>query len=109
MLKITLALLAVSALESPPLPPYADAIRCAGLMEAASNIAGPESAEGMRRFDHAIFWGMAASEAGRKEGVASSKFKQDQNDARTLAEGQLKAADPAAQTELDACTAQVRP
>lgn len=91
-----------------PLPPYAESIRCAGLAEAASQASDGRSQEGRRLFDAAMFWGLAASEGGRKEGVAAGTFKSDQVSARLRAAGEL-APGAAAKAELDACVARVPP
>jgi hypothetical protein len=92
------------------LPPYAESIRCAGLAEAAANLepGGPAANRGAA-FDAAIFWGMAASEAARKDGLSGERFTADQVEAAAKAERELRAPGTDALTELALCIARVPP
>jgi hypothetical protein len=91
------------------LPPYAEALRCGGLTEAAASTGDPSSDAGRAAFDAAIFWGLAASEAARKAKLPAARFTSDQKDAAALARGQLEARSAAAWAELDACLKRVPP
>jgi len=61
------------------------------------------------RYDHAVFWGLAASEAARKAKVTGARFKQDQLDSGAAALAQLKEGDAKSTAELDTCRRQVPP
>lgn len=102
-----IALLALALVQQGELPPYADSIRCAGLSEAATKLATPDSDEWRKSFDAALFWGLAASERGQKDRVLATRFKADQVAAREKALGELKAGDAAAKAELAACLKRV--
>jgi hypothetical protein len=81
------AFLLIAAAPKGPLPPYSEALRCAGLTEAWTNQVDQKSPEWSARWDKAIFWGMAASESGRKAKVSGKTFTADQaRDAGALAE-----------------------
>lgn len=103
----SLALLAAAA--PPQLPPYAKALRCAGLLEASVKRLDPASAKGRVHFDAGIFWSMAAADAARAEGHSAARFEQDQLDVGAAAGAQLDARDPAAAAALDACLKAVPP
>ena len=90
-----------------PLPPYPEALRCAGLTEAWTNQVDQKSAEWNVRWDKAIFWGMAASEAGRKARVSGKTFTADQVREAAEAGAQLEARDAGALAELAACVDRV--
>jgi hypothetical protein len=90
-----------------PLPPYPEALRCAGLTEAWTKQVDQKSAEWSERWDKAIFWGMAASEAGRKAKVSGSTFTADQVREAAKAGGELDARNEGALAELAACVERV--
>jgi len=99
---------APAAAGRPSLPSYPKALRCAALTEAAAGLAAG-TADEAARFDDAVFWGLAASEAARKAKLASARFKQDQRQSGAAALAQLKAANSGASAELEACREQVPP
>jgi hypothetical protein len=104
------ALLLTAAAPAAPggaLPPYPEALRCAGLTEAWTKQVDQKSAEWSVRWDKAIFWGMAASEAGRKAKVSGSSFTADQVREAATAGVQLEARDAGALAELAACVERV--
>jgi hypothetical protein len=110
---LTLALLLTPGLaeaKKPKLPPYAQSIRCAGLAEVAARPGKdgkrPESGTA---FDAAIFWGMAASEAARNNGISGEQFTADQLAAAAKAEKELFGPGTDALTELARCIARVPP
>ena len=90
-----------------PLPPYPEALRCAALTEASARLANPKSEEGRERFDKAIFWGMAASEAAQKAKLTGARFTRDQLDWGAVALAELKAGKRSALAELEACRKRV--
>jgi hypothetical protein len=90
------------------LPPYVRSLRCAGLSEAMMEIASTDK-DRAPWYDAAMFWGLAASEAARKDGLPSARFKQDQLDAEESAEAELKTGDVRAQGEASQCLRQVPP
>jgi hypothetical protein len=91
------------------LPPYAQALRCAGLAEAAAGLSNASSAAGRRHFDGAIFWGLATSEAARKANLPAERFTIDQQQAAALGRNQLEVGDVGALAELAACLKRVPP
>ncbi|HEX8584336.1 MAG TPA: hypothetical protein VF680_07995 [Allosphingosinicella sp.] len=109
---LTLALLlapGLAAAKEPKLPPYLDSIRCAGLAEAAakSEVGGIRSSK--VNFSAAIFWGMAASERARKDGLTGARFTADQLAAAARADSEFKAGSKAAADELARCIARIPP
>jgi hypothetical protein len=108
---VLIAMLAAGPQAGPPsgLPPYADAIRCAALAEAAAETASHSSGDGKRLFDAAIFWGMAASEGARKAKLPAARFTSDQSEAAAAARVELEKRDEAASAELATCLERVPP
>ena len=47
---------------------YAEAVQCAGLTQAASELEGGESVEGKRLYDAALYWSLAAMQAATAAG-----------------------------------------
>jgi hypothetical protein len=91
------------------LPPYAESIRCAGLAEAAAKLEPGGVSAKSASFDAAIFWGMAASEAARKDGLSGERFTADQVEAAAKADRELRGPGTDALTELAFCIARVPP
>ena len=98
------------AAAAPPreLPPYGYSLRCAGLAEAAAE-AGKDTPEGSRAYDAAIFWGMAASEAARKDKVTAAQFTADQKREAATAAAQFQDAPHPAHEEFERCVSEVPP
>lgn len=106
---MTIHMAAIGALalaQQVALPEYASAIRCAGLVEAGDELVADEAAS-KPLFDAAIFWGLAASERARKDGVSTQQFKADQERARAKALDELKREDPGAGEEIIDCVMRV--
>jgi hypothetical protein len=99
---------AAPAAKRPPLPPYPYALRCAALTEASAKLSEGTPDEPLR-FDQAVYWGLAASEAARKAKLGGKRFTQDQLDTGRAALAELKAGKAAATLELEACRRQVPP
>lgn len=88
------------------LPPYPDALRCAALTNAAAKI-GKGTPQESALFDHTIFWGMAASDAGRAAGKTAKAVEADVARDGAAAEARLRAQDGATTSALAACVRQV--
>lgn len=82
---------------------YDEAVRCAGLTQAASELEGGESEEGRRLYDAALYWSLAAMRAGVAGGKSSAAAEADQTRARIEAVRQLGLQQPAARTALQRC------
>ena len=104
-----LAASASPAGAKPKLPLYPEALRCAALTEAWAKQVEILSEEGRKRFDGALFWGLAASDSARHARLTAAKFKQDQRESGALAAAELAKGDSSAAAELQACVARVPP
>lgn len=87
-------------------PPYPEALRCAALTNAAAKI-GKGTPQESALFDHTIFWGMAASDAGRAAGKTARAVEAEVAREASAAESRLRAQDGATSTALAACVRQV--
>ncbi|ODP36132.1 hypothetical protein [Sphingomonas turrisvirgatae] len=90
------------------LPPYPDALRCAGLTSAANNI-GKGTKESSQLFDHLIFWSMTAADAGRAAGKNARQVDADTSREATAAEARLRAQDGGTSAALADCVRRVTP
>lgn len=95
-----------SGASAQKLPPYPDALRCAALTNAAAKI-GKGTPQESQLFDHVIFWGMAASDAGRGAGKTAKAVEADVARDAAAAESRLRAQDGATAAALAACVRQV--
>lgn len=84
---------------------YDEAVRCAGLAQAASELEGGESANGKALFDVALYWSLAAGQAAMAAGKPPAVADADQNRARILAVRQLNAGTETARADLRRCRA----
>ncbi|MFN6982584.1 MAG: hypothetical protein ACK4NU_11730 [Brevundimonas sp.] len=100
---LTIASLLMQHAPNVGLVSYEEAVRCAGLTQAASELEGGESAEGRRLYDAALFWSLAAMQAATAAGKPSRAAEADQTRARIEAVRQLNADAPAARTALRRC------
>jgi len=82
---------------------YDEAVRCAGLTQAASELEGGESVQGRRLYDAALYWSLAAMQAATAAGKPASVAEADQTRARIAAVRQLSAETPQARTALQRC------
>lgn len=98
---------AFAAQDTPrtPLISYDEAVRCAGLTQAASEMEGGESANGKALFDAALYWSLAAGQAAQAAGKPATFADTDQSRARITAVQQLNANNPAARADLQRCRA----
>lgn len=95
-----------SGASAQKLPPYPDALRCAALTNAAAKI-GKGTPQESQLFDHVIFWGMAASDAGRGAGKNARAVEAEVARDAAAAEARLRAQDGATSSALAACVRQV--
>ncbi len=99
-------LFASSGASAQKLPPYPDALRCAALTTAAAKI-GKGTPQESALFDHVIFWGMAASDAGRGAGKTAKAVEAEVTRDAAAAEARLRAQDGATTGALATCVRQV--
>ena len=82
---------------------YEQAVRCAGLTQAASELEGGESREGQTLYDSALYWSLAAMNAAQASGRSDVLAEAEQTRARITAVRQLSQDDASAQAELARC------
>lgn len=82
---------------------YAEAVRCAGLTQAASELEGAESAHGRSLYDAALYWSLAAMQAGQAAGRTTVLAEADQTGARVAAVRQLTEQDAETRAALARC------
>jgi hypothetical protein len=60
-----LAVLSLTGAQAAPVQPlpYEEAVRCAGLTQAASELEGGESGEGRALYDAALYWSLTATQS----------------------------------------------
>ena len=102
---LILAGLALQASPQAGLVSYAEAVRCAGLTQAASELEGGESAEGRALYDAALYWSLAAMQAGTAAGKTSQAADADQTRARIQAVRQLSGGGAEVRAALARCRA----
>jgi hypothetical protein len=83
----------------------AETVRCAGLTQAAAELAGGESDEGRALSDAALFWSLAAAQSGAIQGLSELDADRELTQARVAAVRSLSSGDAGAQRELEACVA----
>lgn len=82
---------------------YDDAVRCAGLTQAASELEGGETARGRLLFDAALYWSLATGQAADAAGRAPQISDNDQTRDRIRAVHELSRGDAAARGDLNRC------
>ena len=82
---------------------YAEAVQCAGLTQAASELEGGESVEGKRLYDAALYWSLAAMQAATAAGKSAQAAEGDQTRARIAAVRRLSADGAAGRAALRQC------
>lgn len=103
MFAILAAVIALNAPQQAQAAPYEDAVRCAGLTQAASELEGSESSRGRTLFGAALYWSLTAAQASRTAGRTESQVDADQTRARVRAVRELSAGDATAKTALETC------
>jgi hypothetical protein len=106
---LALTLAATAEARKPELPPYPEALRCAVLTAAYMRQVPTASKEGLDRFDKAMFWGFAASEAARNAKLPGGQLDKDIDERLKPAQAELKARDARAKAELKDCLKRVPP
>lgn len=101
----TLAIASLMLMQQTPasLVSYEEAVRCAGLTQAASELEGGESDEGGKLYDAALYWSLTAIQAATAAGKPGRTADADQTRARIEAVRQLNADAPAARAALQRC------
>lgn len=109
-----MALMAVLSLgaaqaASQQTPSYDEAVRCAGLTQAASELEGGESGEGRSLYDAALYWSLTAMQMAQSAAPAAARpaaaAETDQTRARIRAVRELTARDAGARADLRHCRA----
>ncbi len=90
------------------LPPYPEALRCAGLTGAAARI-GKDTPQSSQLFDQLIFWSMAAADSGRAAGKTAKAVDADTTREAAAAEARLRAGDATTSAALADCARRVPP
>ena len=103
LLALSSLALAFQATPSVGLTSYEEAVRCAGLTQAASELEGGESREGRALYDAALYWSLAAMQAATTAGRNPTAAENDQTRARIEGVRQLSADAPAARAALRQC------
>lgn len=104
-LAAALLLTAPQAQATPRLVSYDEAVLCAGLTQAASELEGGESAEGRALYDAALFWSLSAMQAGQATGKPAAAAEADQTRARIDGVRRLSAGSGEARAALARCRA----
>lgn len=106
MLGLGLALV-LAAQQAPALTSYEEMVRCAGLTQAASELAGGEGAEGKALMDAALYWSLTALQAATAAGKGPTVAEADQTRARIQSVRLLSNGSPEARAALQACRQRV--
>jgi hypothetical protein len=91
------------------LPAYDDALRCAALTGAQLDIEVRDTPAWHKAWDEAMFWGMALSERGRKDGMTADRFEVDLKTAVEQLAVPLRAGNARLRAEHAACVKRVPP
>ncbi len=94
-----------AAPAGPRLVSYDEAVLCAGLTQAASELEGGESEDGRALYDAALFWSLSAMQAGQAAGKSGTAAEADQNRARIDGVRRLSAGSDEARATLARCRA----
>lgn len=95
------------ATQTAPLTSYEETVRCAGLTQAASEMAGGEGAEGKALMDAALYWTLTAFQAASAARRAPAAAEADQTRARIQAVRLLSADNAEARAALQRCRQRV--
>lgn len=102
------AMLVSQQAASDPTPParltsYEDAVHCAGLTQAASELEGGESTRGRRLYDAALYWSLSTIQAARVAGRDPVTTEQSMTRIRIGAVRRLAANDNGLREHLNEC------
>ncbi|MDO9588753.1 MAG: hypothetical protein Q8R45_03470 [Brevundimonas sp.] len=104
---VVTAVLTLGAVQAAPgqSPSYDEAVRCAGLTQAASELEGGESGEGRSLYDAALYWSLTAIQMAQAAARPVATTEADQTRARIRAVPELTAGDADARARLQSCRA----
>ncbi|WP_374599625.1 hypothetical protein [Brevundimonas sp.] len=94
-----------AAAPRPTPPTYAEALRCSGLTQAASELEGGESDEGQALYDAALYWSLTTIQSGQAARRPTATVEAEMTRSRVQAVRELTARNEAALTALRACRA----
>lgn len=103
LLVVAAAALALGQAHPNRLVSYDEAVRCAGLTQAASELEGGESRYGRQLYDAALYWSLAAMQAATTAGRDPAAAEDDQTRARLQAVRRLSAGESEARAALQRC------
>lgn len=106
------ALMAWSVIETqaaatprPTPPTYAEALRCSGLTQAASELEGGESGEGQALYDAALYWSLTTIQSGQTTRRPTATVEAEMTRSRVQAVRDLTARNEVALEALQQCRA----
>lgn len=94
-----------SPTSRPAVPTYAEALRCSGLTQAASELEGGESGEGQALYDAALYWSLTTIQSGQAARRPTATVEAEMTRARVQAVRELTARNETALTALSVCRA----
>ncbi|MBB4796356.1 hypothetical protein HNP32_000070 [Brevundimonas bullata] len=100
---VTTALAVLGQAPTTRLVSYDEAVRCAGLTQAASELEGGESRYGRTLYDAALYWSLAAMQAATAAGRDPVASENDQTRARLDSVKRLSAGEAEARAVLTRC------
>ncbi|WP_447908959.1 hypothetical protein [Brevundimonas bullata] len=100
---VTTALAVLGPAQTTRLVSYDEAVRCAGLAQAASELEGGESRYGRSLYDAALYWSLAAMQAATAAGRDPTAAENDQTRARLDSVKRLSAGEAEARAVLTRC------
>jgi len=89
----------------PTAPTYAEALRCSGLAQAASELEGGESGEGQALYDAALYWSLTTIQSGQAARRPTATVEAEMTRARVQAVRELTARNEVAREALQQCRA----
>lgn len=102
---LTIASLLLQHAPNVGLVSYEEAVRCAGLTQAASELEGGESGEGRSLYDAALYWSLTAMQMAEAAARPPTATEADQTRARIRAVRELSTGDAGARAALERCRA----
>lgn len=93
------------AAPRPTASTYAEALRCSGLTQAASELEGGESGEGQALYDAALYWSLTTIQSGQAARRPTATVETEMTRARVQAVRELTARNEAARDALQQCRA----
>ena len=100
---VVAALAVLAPAQTTRLVSYDEAVRCAGLTQAASELEGGESAYGRALYDAALYWSLAAMQTATASGRNPVAAENDQTRARVDSVKRLSANEAEARAGLQRC------